>query len=335
MSAPAFLEVDGLVVEHSRDGGRSRRGVVRAVDRVTFSVEAGGALGLVGESGCGKSSLARSLVGLHRPVAGSVRYDGQSLEGMDRRARMSLRRRVQLVFQNPFGALNPRMPVASVLREVLRVHGTGEDRTSARVEELLDLVGLGTSYLSRLPHELSAGQRQRVGLARALAVEPEFLILDEPLSALDVSIQAQMVKLFDDLRDRLGLGWIFISHDLPLVRRLCDRMAVMYRGRFVETGPSPALYRTPIHPYTKALVAATRDPLSTPAAPTDVPFPSNGPDGLPPRSGERWDEAGAACAYVAYCAHPERDASCVRAEPVLRRVSDDCRVACFKVPRER
>jgi oligopeptide/dipeptide ABC transporter ATP-binding protein len=257
-----------LAVEDLRKSFVLRRGLadvllrqpardIRAVDGVSLEVSRGETLGIVGESGCGKSTLARCLVRLHEPDAGHLRFEGRdalALEGADRRA---FNRRVQMVFQDPYGALNPRLTVGAALAEALRVHRiVPPGETQARVASLLDLVHLPREAARRYPHEFSGGQRQRIGIARALAVEPAVLIADEPVSALDVSVQAQIVNLFLELQDRLGLALVFITHDLRLVRHVSHRLAVMYLGRIVETGPTHALFDAPRHPYTQALMAA-------------------------------------------------------------------------------
>jgi len=254
VSAPLLAVRDLCVHYRPRRGGGPP---VRAVDGVSPELERGRSLGLVGESGCGKSTTARAIVGLERATAGSIRLAGTELTGLGRRAWLPYRRRVQLVFQDPATALDPRQSVGSSVAEPLAIHRLGRARERRRrAAELLDAVGLDASHARRLPHELSGGQRQRVAIARALALEPELLVLDEPVSALDVSIQAQIVNLLRELQERLGLAYLFIAHDLAVVRHVCARVAVMYLGRIVEEGPREAVFGAPRHPYTRALLAA-------------------------------------------------------------------------------
>ena len=262
MSAP-LLEASGLskrfpVRRPLLDRLRGRpAAVLRAVDGVSLQVSRGETLGIVGESGCGKSTLARCLVRLHEPDAGAIRLDGQDVLALSGVARRAYNRRVQMVFQDPQGSLNPRMTVGEALAEALRVHRVVEGPAiPERVQALLDLVHLPGDAAGRYPHEFSGGQRQRIGIARARAVEPAVIIADEPVSALDVSVQAQIVNLLLELQGRLGLALLFITHDLRLVRHVAHRVAVMYLGRVVETGPTEALFRAPLHPYTAGLIAA-------------------------------------------------------------------------------
>ncbi len=262
MSTP-LLEVRDLAKHFPSRGGQAD---VQAVDGVSFDLRAGESLGLVGESGCGKSTLARTILGLEAPSRGTVHFDGQSLGELSRKSWKAIRRRMQVVFQDPFASLDPRQSVLSILTEPLVIHGLFKPRERRlRALALLDAVGLGAQHLHRFPHEFSGGQRQRIGIARALALEPELLVCDEPLSALDVSIQAQIVNLFVELRQRFGLAYLFIAHDLAVVRKLCDRVAVMYLGRIVEIAESEDLYAEPGHPYTRALFSAI--PVPDPRAP--------------------------------------------------------------------
>ena len=251
----ALLEVDGLVKHFPARGG----GVVHAVDGVSFAVGAGETLGIVGESGSGKSTVARLVLRLLDPTSGTIRVDGDDIARASRRELRALRRRVQIVFQDPYSSLDPRMTAQAIVAEPLRIAGRSKE-IGRRVAEVFALVGLGPEHESRFPHELSGGQRQRVGIARALVVEPELLVLDEPVSALDGSIQAQILNLLVDLQARLGLAYLFIAHDLAVVRHLADRIAVMHLGRVVETGTAGEIFASASHPYTQALLSASPEP---------------------------------------------------------------------------
>ena len=265
-----------------RAGGMfGQRGWIRAVDGVSFDIRRGETLGLVGESGCGKSTTARAIMNLVRPTAGEVLVDGTDIAGMSDRSMLPYRRRIQMVFQDPFASLNPRMTVGSIIGEPLTVHrlASGSDR-KLEVLRLMDLVGLNPRFLNRYPHEFSGGQRQRIGIARALAVQPDLILCDEPVSALDVSIQAQIINLMMDLQKELGVAYLFIAHDLSVVRHIADRVGVMYLGRIAELGAAEDLYRDPKHPYTEALLSAV--PIPDPVAarerqrilmPGEVPSP--------------------------------------------------------------
>ncbi len=288
MPAP-ILEVENLVTHFPlRRGAFGRRvGTVRAVDGVTFDVQRGETFGLVGESGCGKSTLGRTLLRLIEPTSGSIRFDGQELVGMAPADLRRLRRRMQLIFQDPYASLDPRMRVRQIVGEGLAIHrlanGAERDR---RVASLLEKMGLGPEAMERYPHEFSGGQRQRIGIARALAVGPELVIADEPISSLDVSIQAQIVNLLVDLQRELGLTYIFIAHDLKIVEYVSTRVAVMYLGKIVELADAAELYRAPRHPYTQALLSAV--PVPDPQRKRmriilagDVPSPANPPPGCP------------------------------------------------------
>ncbi|MEO6237164.1 MAG: ATP-binding cassette domain-containing protein [Vicinamibacterales bacterium] len=262
-----LLEVRHLSKEFSRTTGLfGRRTVVRAVDDVTFSIEKGETFGLVGESGSGKTTTGRCILRLIEPSGGEVLFDGRDVLALSRRDLRRARRDMQIVFQDPYSSLNPRMRVADIVEEPLIIHRLGSrDERRARVRELFALVGLNPDHLSRYPHEFSGGQRQRIGLARALALNPSLIIADEPVSALDVSVQAQVVNLLMELQQRLQLTYLFIAHDLRLVEHICSRVAVMYLGRIVEMGETAKLFASPQHPYTRALLSAI--PVADPDAP--------------------------------------------------------------------
>jgi oligopeptide/dipeptide ABC transporter ATP-binding protein len=247
------------------------RGVVRAVDGVDFSVDGGKTLGVVGESGCGKSTLGRLVLRLIEPSAGQVWFDGQDLGKLDATALRAQRRSMQIIFQDPFGSLNPRMTVGQILAEPLGLHGLHVGRHTERVAELLGIVGLDAAHAQRYPHEFSGGQRQRIGIARALAVQPRLIVCDEAVSALDVSVQAQVINLLQDLQQRFGIAYLFIAHDLAVVRHIAHRVAVMYMGRIVEIADTRLLFAAPRHPYSQALLAAIPRAQPDRAAPRSVP----------------------------------------------------------------
>jgi len=290
---------------------------VRAVDGVSFEVRRGETMGLVGESGCGKSTMARLILRLLEPTAGEVYFGKASVFETNKEEMRQLRRRMQIVFQDPYSSLDPRMPVDEIVGEGLTIHrlARGKEKTD-RVADLLEMVGLGREHMGRYPHEFSGGQRQRIGIARALAVGPEFLIADEPVSALDVSIQAQIINLFEDLQEQLGLTYLFIAHDLRVVKHISDRVAVMYLGQIVELADSDELYRNPLHPYTQALLSAIPevDPQSKRQRiflEGDPPSPVQIPSG---------------CRFHPRC--PKRFDRCDQEEPVLREVSAGHWVSC-------
>jgi oligopeptide/dipeptide ABC transporter ATP-binding protein len=254
-----LLAVRDLSTHFPITGGIMRRriGTVFALSDVSFSLREGETLGVVGESGCGKTTLGRTIVRLYEPTAGSLCYRGREIAALDESELMPLRRELQMIFQDPFASLNPRMAVGRILEEPLVIHGLADrDERQRKVEEILDLVGLRPEHAGKFPHEFSGGQRQRIGIARALMLEPSLVVADEPVSALDVSVQAQILNLLAELQARLGLTLLFISHDLTVVKYISDRVAVMYLGRIVELADSEALYRDPRHPYTRALLAA-------------------------------------------------------------------------------
>ncbi len=300
-------------------GGRRGQAQVNALNDVSLDLERGRTLGIVGESGCGKSTLARLLVGLEAPTSGSLAIDGQAVAMNERGARGSLARKIQLVFQDPFSSLDPRMTVEKALGEVLRVHDLHTDATDTRIGELLAMVGLTARFAARYPHELSGGQAQRVAVARALAVEPEILVLDEPTSALDVSVRAEIINLLVRIQDELGLSYLFISHDLSMVRHISDDIAVMYLGRVVESGRFDQVFVTPLHPYTSALADA-------------IPVPDPEHERSRKAAGVstvvvQGVAVSAGCPYAPRCALVQD--RCRQTLPVLEEKADGHRVACF------
>ena len=287
----ALIEVRDLVKHFPIKSGivlQRQVGAVRAVDGISFDVKTGETLGLVGESGCGKSTTARLILRLLDPTSGTISYKGQNIAGLGRAELTPIRREMQMIFQDPYSSLNPRMTVGSIIGEPFIIHRIERDDVARKkkVQELMDLVGLNPEHYNRFPHEFSGGQRQRIGVARALAVNPSVIVADEPVSALDVSIQAQIINLLADLRREFGLTIIFIAHDLSVVRHVCDRVAVMYLGKIMEVADSDELFKNPRHPYTRALLSAV--PVADPiAAKTrqrqvlmgDIPSPTNPPSG--------------------------------------------------------
>ena len=316
----ALLRIEDVSVHFPVRKGLLQRQVaeVRAVQHVSLSLKKGEAFGLVGESGCGKTTLARTVLRLVDPVSGAIWFDGQDVSGLTGKALGPYRKRVAAIFQDPFSSLNPRMTSGQMLSEVLHVHryaGSVPDR----VAELLGLCGLAPRFRDLYPHEMSGGQRQRVGIARALALEPDLIVCDEAVSALDVSIQAQIINLLAELRAKFGLTYLFIGHDLSVVRHLCDRLAVMYLGRIVETGTSEAVFAAPQHPYTRALIDAvpTPDPQGEEARASaalsgEIPSPLNPPSG---------------CVFHTRC--PVAMDQCSRQVPPMSHLKEDHSAACF------
>jgi oligopeptide transport system ATP-binding protein len=261
----ALVQVSGLKKHFPITSGivfQRQVGAVKAVDGVDFTVYKGETLGLVGESGCGKSTTGRTVLQLYKPTDGTVTFEGKELTTMGANDLRQMRRRMQMIFQDPYASLNPRMTVGNIVGEPLKIHNVIQNKNEMQefVESLLERVGLNPYYINRYPHEFSGGQRQRIGIARALALRPSFIVADEPISALDVSIQAQVVNLLEDLQEEFGLTYLFIAHDLSMVRHICDRVAVMYLGKIVEMGPTDEVYDNPLHPYTQALLSAVPVP---------------------------------------------------------------------------
>ncbi len=306
--------------------GRSlgrRKEYLQAVNGVSFELRRGETLALVGESGCGKTTTARLILRLLEPTAGRVIFDGRDTLDLRGNDLKRFRRRAQIVFQDPYGSLNPRMTVRSMLREVLHVHDIARGREAdLRVAELLEAVGLRSEDALKYPHEFSGGQRQRIGIARALAVEPEFIVADEPMSALDVSVQAQVLNLLVDLQEQFRLTYLFITHDLSVVRHIADRVAVMYLGAIVETGPCGMLFDEPVHPYTQALLSAVLSPGDE-GGRTRIVLSGEVPSAADPPTG---------CPFHPRCQHPEKDEICQSLRPPLETKAAGVLAACHKVP---
>ena len=313
-----LVRVRALVKHFPLEGSAD---VVRAVDGVTFEILAGETLGLVGESGCGKSTVGRCLLRLIEPTTGEIKFEGKDVLATSGRSLRAIRREMQIIFQDPYASLNPRLRVRDIISEPLVIHGIGNrEERRERVAELLQRVGLDPDYMNRYPHEFSGGQRQRLGIARALALNPKLIVADEPVSALDVSVQAQVVNLLQDLQSELGLTYLFISHGLAVVEHISTRVAVMYLGRIVEVADAAELYAQPLHPYTKALLSAI--PVPDPkhkreriVLEGDVPTPINPPSG---------------CRFRTRC--PIAIPECAQIDPDLREVSPGHTVACIRVP---
>mgnify|MGYP001363875094 CR=1 FL=1 len=319
-----LLDVQGLQMHFPITRGiifQRQVGAIKAVDGVDFALYRGETLGLVGESGCGKSTTGRAILQLHRPTAGKVVFEGKDLTQTQGEELRKMRRRMQMIFQDPYASLNPRMTVGSIVGEPLEVHGIGSGRKDRqeRVQNLLKTVGLNPYFVNRYPHEFSGGQRQRIGIARALAVNPAFIVCDEPISALDVSIQAQIINLLEDLQDELNLTYLFIAHDLSVVRHISDRIAVMYLGKIAEVADRDELYANPMHPYTQALLSAV--PIPDPKIENerrriilegDVPSPANPPKG---------------CNFCTRC--PRVMDICREQDPPFKDYGNGHYVACF------
>lgn len=311
-----LLEVKGLKKYFQLDGGS----VLKAVDNVTFDIYEGETLGIVGESGCGKSTMGRSIKGIYDVTDGKVIFDGQEISGMSKKELRAFTREAQMIFQDPYSSLNPRMTVGELIGEGIDIHRIMKGKKKEeRIRELVKLVGLNEEHLSRFPHEFSGGQRQRIGIARALAVEPRFIVCDEPISALDVSIQAQVINLLDELQKKLKLTYLFIAHDLSMVRHISDRVGVMYLGKLIELAPTEELYTNPLHPYTQALMSAI--PIPDPIAEEqresiplsgELPSPMNIPSG---------------CPFRTRC--PLATAECAEQVPEFREAATGHMVACL------
>ena len=325
MSDNTLLEVKNLKMYFPVTKGLLKKVVanVKAVDDVSFSVKKGETLGLVGESGCGKTTVARCILRLYRPTAGEIIFEGQDISGWPKNKVRPLRQKMQLIFQDPYSSLDPRQSAGNIVGEPLTIHNLtkNNDEYKQRLAELFTMVGLDPGMADRVPHEFSGGQRQRIGIARALASNPSFIVCDEPISALDVSIQAQVINLLQELQERLGLTYLFVAHDLSVVRHISDRVAVMYLGRIVEITDWKALYENPLHPYTKALLSAV--PIPDPVVEEkreriiltgDVPSPMNPPPG---------------CNFHPRC--PMAIPECSKTIPTLREIGENHEVSCIRV----
>lgn len=323
-NASPIVKVDHLTKYYGEQSSKfslSKKSVVKAVDDISFNIYAGETLSLVGESGCGKSTTGRAVLYLERPTSGTVEYDGTDLSSLEVEQLRKLRRDMQIIFQDPYSSLNGRMKIKHILAEPFQIHGVFAGQEHVKVKELLDMVGLPAGSLEKYPHEFSGGQRQRIVIARAIALRPKFIVCDEPVSALDVSVQSQIVNLFGQLQKELDLTYLFISHDLSIVRHVSDRVAVMYVGKMVELGKKESIFTQPLHPYTKALMSAI--PVPNPKMQRErekiklqgeLPSPMNPPQG---------------CRFHTRC--PWAQAKCKEAEPLWREVEQDHWVACHLV----
>ena len=318
MTNEILVQADHICKYFKLGGGR----MLHAVEDVNLTIHRGETLGLVGESGCGKSTLGRTMMGIYTPTKGRLIYGGKEVDLTSKRQRFDFAKKAQIIFQDPYASLDPRMTVGSIIAEGMEIHGMYDAaKRQERVAELLDIVGLNREHANRFPHEFSGGQRQRIGIARALAIEPEFIVCDEPISALDVSIQAQIINMLEELQARFGMTYLFVSHDLSMVRHISKRVAVMYLGHIVEMAPVNELYANMLHPYTKALMSAV--PIADPDAAEkskrivlqgDVPQPINPPSGCPFRT---------RCPYA--------DEGCAEQIPKLKDMGGGHMVACHKV----
>ncbi|MGL5357249.1 MAG: ABC transporter ATP-binding protein [Cetobacterium sp.] len=317
-----LLEINGLCKYFNIKNRifEKNRKTLKAVDGVSLEIRKGETLGLVGESGCGKTSLGRTIVKLYEPTSGDIVYDGKNITDLNFQEMKSYRRKIQMIFQDPYASLNPRQTIGDIVKEPMEIHNlySSKEERERKTLEILELVGLNSSHLSRYPHEFSGGQRQRVGIARALACDPEFIVCDEPISALDVSIQAQIINTLEELQEKLGLTYLFIAHDLSMVKHISDRVGIMYLGKLVEISTSDSIYDTPLHPYTEALLSAI--PIPDPDISLnkkriilegDIPTPINPSPG---------------CRFKTRC--PKVSQKCHDSEPQLIEVKDNHKVAC-------
>ena len=328
MAGDKLLQVESLTKYFYKPQGLfgQKKQIVKSVDHVTFDIMRNETLGLVGESGCGKTTVGRTITRLYEPTDGRIIFDGQDISHLTKKELLPYRKKMQMIFQDPYASLNARMTVMDIIREALDLHSdlkTKEEK-SRRVYELLDRVGLMREHANRYPHEFSGGQRQRIGIARALAVDPEFIVCDEPISALDVSIQAQVVNMLEDLQREFGLTYLFIAHDLSMVRHISDRIGVMYLGKLVEIGPSEEIYSHHLHPYTEALLSSVPVPDPEKArAKEQIVLQGDIPSPIDPPSG---------CRFRTHC--PRACEQCAQAEPELKPVGNDHFVACHLVNAE-
>ncbi len=328
MAGDKLLQVENLTKYFYKPQGLfgQKKQIVKSVDHVTFDIMRNETLGLVGESGCGKTTVGRTITRLYEPTDGKIIFDGKDISHLTKKELLPYRKKMQMIFQDPYASLNARMTVMDIIREALDLHSdlkTKEEK-SKRVYELLDRVGLMREHANRYPHEFSGGQRQRIGIARALAVDPEFIVCDEPISALDVSIQAQVVNMLEDLQREFGLTYLFIAHDLSMVRHISDRIGVMYLGKLVEIGPSEEIYSHHLHPYTEALLSSVPVPDPEKArAKEQIVLQGDIPSPIDPPSG---------CRFRTRC--PRACEQCAQAEPELKPVGNDHFVACHLVKAE-